>query len=133
MKKIITITIIGLFLGVAVAPSINADVKEPEIVEPELVEAKFENLIVLVEGVISYYERTYGPFPDEDCGCEEKGTTEWKFPFICFLLFTPYYYCFLITVVFGLNWGFYFPNILKLLEKFLDIGDSLNCFWMPYI
>ena len=117
-----------LFLGVAVAPSINADVREQEIVEPLIVvEEQFEKLIGLVEGIITYYERTYGPLPDEDCGCQD--IVEWHFPFICLLLYPPAYISAYICIIFGLIFGTYIPFILKVVNKLLDIGESLNCFW----
>ena len=45
MKKIIVITIIGLFLGVAVAPSITADVKQQEVKN-----LQEQRLLELIEG-----------------------------------------------------------------------------------
>jgi hypothetical protein len=114
-----------LFLGIAVAPSINADVKEPDIVESELVEEKFENLVGLVEGIISNYERTYGPLPDEDCGCELEETSLWPYPVICIVLFI-------------LNWPFF---ILFFLSRFTFqwfpfgyIAQDIGCWWAgpPY-
>jgi hypothetical protein len=114
-----------LFLGVAVAPSINADVQEPDIVESELIEERFENLVGLVEGIISYVERTYGPLPDEDCGCELEETNLWPFPIIC-------------TVIFILNWPFFILFFLSRFQIeirfFINIAQDFGCWWAgpPY-
>lgn len=106
-----------LFLGVAIVPSINADVKEPDIVEPELVEKKFENLVGLAEGVISYYERTY---ETSDCGCEIKETIPWKYPVICTVLYGIFIF-FMTLFVMGMR--------LDIVYKLDNLGDKLNCYW----
>ena len=107
-----------LFLGVAVAPSINADVKEPEPVSIE--EKQFENLVGLVKGIISYYERTYKDLPDEDCGCELDDTSIWPFPVIC-------------TVLFILNWPFFILFFLSRFQIeirfFINIAQDFGCWW----
>ena len=126
MKKIIVIAIIGLFLGVAVAPSINADVKEQDV-ELKVNELKLQEqrLIELVEGIFAYYEQRYEATPtvDEDCRCEEQTTGLWPFPVICLLLYP------LLIISFGLL------RIFRISQPFITmvtIGAALNCFWFYY-
>jgi hypothetical protein len=116
-----------LFIGIAVAPSINADVQEPITIEPELVEQKFENLVGLVEGIISYYERTYGPMPDDDCGCEDIEPTPWPFPALCTLLVIPYILLAPINLVFVMAFGI--PIFGNFIVGLLELAASLNCYW----
>ena len=110
-----------LFLGVAIAPSINADVKEQDIVEPELVEEKFEKLVGLVEGVISYYERTYEA---SDCGCELEEPTPWQYPVICTLLFILN---FPTVILFFMTMG-----AINLGQIIVDFAEELDCRWASY-
>jgi len=119
-----------LFIGVAVAPSINADVKEPDVGTISIdtideIELQQQKLLKLAESYISYYERTNGPLPDEDCGCELEETSLWPFPVICIVLFV-------------LNWPFF---ILFFLSKFTFqwfpfgyIAQDIGCWWAgpPY-
>ena len=111
-----------LFLGVAVAPSINANMKESEIIEPEAVEKKFEKLVGLVEGIISYYERTY---ETSDCGCEEQEPTPWSFPVICLIL----YPLFALTHMLNAFQLILFREIVVdfTVGRLNDILESLNC------
>lgn len=117
-----------LFLGIAVAPSINADVNKPEIIEPEVVEDKFEKLIGLVEGIISYYERTYEPLSDEDCECEEQEPTPWSYPIICTLLLFPYVILLPINLFFNIVTGGAIPLFGNILTKIVEITEALNCY-----
>jgi len=68
---------------------------------------------------------------DEDCDCEEQGTTEWPFPVICGLLYPAailsWVMFYIPMLIFGPNWpgfiGAYFYMIMK------NIGTTLNCNW----
>jgi hypothetical protein len=120
-----------LFLGVVIAPSINADVKEKEIIEPEVVEKRFEKLVGLVEGIISYYERTYETLVDEDCGCVTVNNNITLFR--CYFLLLRW----LILTILWLQMGVFmvklglFDNLLLVviwrLDKLDETFNSLNC------
>lgn len=115
-----------LFFGVAVAPSINAGVKEQVIIESELVVNKFENLLGLIEGIISYYERSDGPLPDEYCGCD-IAEFEWRFPGLCTLILI----LLIPTVYIWANTGN--PIFEDFLFKLIDITFDLDCYFTRYI
>ena len=106
---------------------VNADIEESKIVESELVEKQFENLVGLVEGIISYYERTYGDLPDEDCGCEEQEPTPWTFITLCILLYPLVLLVCSINIVIGFI--LHIPVFYELINKLNDIGIALNCGW----
>lgn len=102
-----------LFLGVAVAPSINAN------------GALDEKLVGLVEGIISYYEKNFGPIPDKDCGCGIANTT-WRYPVFCSFLFFLYFFTGML-VAYDLDFAFLWVISAELMQYF---GPRLNCWWM---
>ncbi len=115
-----------LFLGVAVAPSINADVKEQESIEPEVKDRKYEKLVGLVEGIISYYERIISEMPDEDCRCD-IAEFKWRFPGLCTLILIT-----LIPIVYiWANSGN--PFFEDFLFKLINITFDLDCYFTRYI
>ena len=63
LKKGLAVAVILLFIGVAVAPSINANVRKSS-----------------VETIVNVDTK------EEDCDCEEE-TTEWRFPVLCTILY----------------------------------------------
>ena len=146
LKKGLAVAVILLFIGVAVAPNINADVNKPIIDTPiedvaptpivlalqlmtklrnhkdiQNVETE-DDVLRIIEGdeeLNSIYEQLSG----NDCDCEEDVTTlEWRFPVICMLLF-PMFVLGLIVYMMGQN-----DLILVIV---LVIGMPLNCRWIP--
>jgi len=62
MKKLLVFGVIVLFLGLAIAPSINANIGELSV----------DNTIMEISPILEEDE--------EDCGCDDANTTEWNFP-----------------------------------------------------
>lgn len=114
MKKLITLGIIVLFIGLVYAPSINANIGESEInplKETIPLELQYQKIIDKIKSInlqkllfdIDTVVDTFGEVStaleenedlrlyaqmQSDCGCE--GTTKWPFPVICILLFPPF-------------------------------------------
>jgi hypothetical protein len=62
---------------------------------------------------------------NSECDCENENTIEWRFPFLCLLLF-PIALC--VLMISGLFFGGLFGGILW------GIGLLLQCFWSnPWI
>jgi hypothetical protein len=105
-----------LILGIAIAPSVNADMKVLEIKTMQE-----QRLIELIEGMIVYYSDSYNSIYVNDCGCDDQGTTEWRNPVRCFFLG-----CIFIVVstllILGIN--------LNLYNTIEDMGKELNCRWI---
>ncbi len=62
-KKSLAVAVILLFIGVAIAPSINADVSKQEL---DIIHTNIES--------------------DEDCGCDKEPNSQEDFPKICDML-----------------------------------------------
>ncbi len=109
-----------LLLGMGFAPSINADVKEPEIIEGNTDDIlKNQKLIDLFNNVIDYYDNTNEPYNADDCGCEEEAQPlKWGFPIFCTLLY-PYFFFFMFM---GYA-GFIFAYLI------LTFAESIGCYW----
>ena len=121
MKKIIVIAIIGLFLGVAVAPSINADVREQDVEKPISGEdEQYLRLMELATNIVDSWETTS---IDEDCGCEEQTTGLWKFPVFCVVLF------YLGAFFSLLGFLYYTGDIVKAIGQ---LAVRIDCFWIDY-
>jgi len=116
MKKLLVVGVIVLFLGLAIAPSINANIGELSV------DISKENDTLQLESefqrIIAYLEFQ----SEEDCGCDDVNSTEWFFPVICTLLFPIFFVAALIF--FASNHMFDMP-----LAIMLQIGSSLNCYW----
>lgn len=112
-----------LFLGVAVAPSITADVREPEPISIE--EKEFEKLFGLVEGIVYYIENNYGPIPDKDCGCSITNST-WRYPVFCTFLFFLYFFTGMLVAL-DLDFAFLMNISTEFMQYF---GPRLNCWWV---
>jgi len=147
LRKGLAVAVILLFIGVAVAPTIYADVDKPELeveedVTPtpialvfqliaklrnhkdiENVETEEEVLQIIEsdEELNSIYEElsAYG-----DCGCEDESSPlEWSYPFTCTLMF-PFF------MVSYIAWLMTPYAIVKIIYwSWLSIGDTLNCWW----
>lgn len=108
LRKGLVVAVILLFIGVAFAIPINANVSK----------SRFEldyNMKILEEDDIEKSS-------EEDCGCEDYSSTlEWNFTIICNLMFFPFI---IINLYYTLR-GF-FPFMHSILE---GIGVLFNCFW----
>jgi len=103
MKKLLVVGVIVLFLGLAIAPSINANIKELSV----------NDTIMEVSTLIEEDE--------EDCGCfDDSSELEWKYPVICTLLYPIW----LISV--AVLYLFHFKQFVDIMDS---IGIELNCFW----
>lgn len=130
--KWFALLVLILFLGTIAIPSINASIieqVEEEIVDDTIIEweKQKQRFIEIISGIINYFERIYSPLPDEDCGCEEQVFTSWPFPFICLLLYPPFMVLATINIFFVLIFGI--PLFGDIVERILDIADTLNCRW----
>ena len=111
-----------LFLGVAVAPSINADVREQDVTEPIIVEDRqYQRLKELAFTIIDPYSTTT---EIEDCGCEDDQLMEHDFPILCRLL----YPLFIISLILEKRFHIYLPY-----SGMNWIGMNLNCVWWTYL
>ena len=109
-----------LFLGVAVAPSINADTKKHELVN-NVVQEDFINLKLnkVFNGYIEYYDNIDPPLADDNCECEkESQPLRWGFPIFCTLLF-PYFFFFAMM---GYA-GWYMALLI------LGFANLIGCYW----
>jgi len=100
--KPLSVICVLLFIGVAVAPNINADVKEQEIIVP-----------VIEESLLF----------DEDCGCDEDSPEPgriWPFPVTCMILYQIWQIGYSIGGMFGLG-------ICTLSG---GIASELDCAWL---
>jgi len=103
MKKLLVVGVIVLFLGVAFAPSINANIEELSV----------NNTIMDISPILEEDE--------EDCGCfDDSSELEWKYPVICTLLYPIW----LISV--AVLYLFHFKQFVDIMDS---IGIELNCFW----
>jgi len=145
-RKSLAVAVILLFIGVAFAIPINANVSKSSLEPVTDIEedatpialvfqliAKLRNhkdiqnvetedeLLQIIEGdeeLNSIYEQLSG----DDCGCDEDNSAlEWSFPVICILLI-PLYAVSWYAYMMG---GFYFP-----LQLMYTIGSALNCMWI---
>ncbi|MBN1280360.1 MAG: hypothetical protein JXA00_01790 [Candidatus Thermoplasmatota archaeon] len=155
MKKVhtsLSIAVIFLFVGVAVAPSLPATVDEPlseAPVDPTL-KASFARLIQAVppreevetfkdnptylrniqKRLLSVFENEptllsflITPHHDE-CGCDgESGTVEWTFPLTCLLLLPVFLPILYIWI--GTH-GYYGSLLMQWINM---VGKPLHCFW----
>jgi len=122
-----------LFLGVAVAPSINADMKEPDIGTISIdtineIELQQQKLLKLAESYITYYERTYGQLPKSDCDCEEQETTEWTFYVLCALIYPIVLFAFFLVAIQLILFRTIITGYLYVIME--NLATELNC---PYI
>jgi len=106
VKQGLTVAVILLFLGVAFAPSINADVNKPDIDGSKL---------------IDYLDR----IPKRNCDCEKDNPRDWNFPGICTVLFP----IFLIALILAIN----YPYPMYFIEIMMYIGSIFNCWWFHAI
>ena len=106
-----------LFLGVAVAPSITADVKEQGILESAIKEDnQFEKLIGLIERITLKYTLK----KEFECGCERNFPEEYNFPIICRLLYPVYIVSICLESRFHINLPY---------NGLIWIAWKLNCDW----
>jgi len=115
MKKLLAVGVIVLFLGLAIAPSINANIGELSV-DNILDENDTLQLESELQRIRTYLEMQ----PEEDCGCDDANTTEWDFPVICTLLY-PLLISFALLRIFEIEQ----PYIIM-----VTIGVALNCFWI---
>jgi hypothetical protein len=119
-----------LFAGVIFTPSLNADVVESKTTI-SVEETQFENLVGLVEEIISYYERTYGSLSDEDCGWNIRPRIEFPSPVICTLLFPIAFISwigyFIPLVIFGPGEVGVIGEAFYVFMK--AVGEYFNCIW----
>ena len=148
-RKGLAVAVILLFVGVAFAPTINANVSKSSlepIVDVDVIEedvatatpiqlvfqliAKLRNhkdiqYVESEDDVLRIIEEDeelnsiYEKLSGNDCGCEEE-TTEWIFPVICILL-APFV---VLSIFAGLMLHIYFPA-----EIMWYIGQIFNCPW----
>lgn len=155
VKKCLVVGVILLFFGLALAPSINADVRkqdldviEEDYVAPiELEVQRIRDLVqsidlrkiivnpdavvdtmVEISTIIEENEnvRNYiEKSSDEDCGCEGESALEWRFPAICTLLYP------LLVVSAVIFLAFHIRTFYIFME---NLGSALNCYWAlpPY-
>ncbi len=116
MKKLLAVGVIVLFLGLAIAPSINANIGELSVDIPQ------ENDTLQLESEFQRIKAYIEMKSDEDCGCDDANTTGlWFFPVICLLLYP------LLIFSFGLL------RIFEIEEPYITmvtIGMALNCLWI---
>ena len=117
MKKLLVFGVIVLFLGLAIAPSINANIRELSVDIPQ------ENDTLQLESefqrVRAYIEMQF----DEDCGCGDANKTQWFFPMICTLLFPAWCVAGIIVLLSnGMIW--------QPVEVMAQIGLRFNCYWL---
>jgi hypothetical protein len=108
-KKSLVVAVILLFLGIDIAPCINANVGKSSL------EAIIEGEVITKE--VGFQERT----SNEDCGCNDDNPTRfWTFPIICTLLFPLFFFGFGFLVRYGQEGLFIIAMI---------IGAIFNCWW----
>jgi hypothetical protein len=113
-----------LFIGVAVTPSINANIKnnkEAETADTSDKELNEQQLIEPFKEIINYCEAGYGQklTTEDNCGCEEEPQRlRWGFPIFCTLLF-PYFFFFAMM---GYA-GFYMALLI------LGFANAIGCYW----
>jgi len=90
-RKGLAVAVILLFIGVAIAPSINAGVSKPDI------------------DTVSMNKES-----DEDCGCAEETPNGWNYPFFCTLLY-PIFWFGVTLLILGLpaDWVYTIGDIGK--------------------
>ena len=126
-KKGVVVAVILLFIGLAFAPSINANIgKSSEGISQEndtfpLEVDTLEEISTIIEendDLRAYIEMQ----SDGDCGCfDDSSELEWNYQFICLLLYPLFYTVFLIWMATGWLDTFF--------HYILEIGYELNCFW----
>jgi len=144
LKKGLAVAVILLFIGVAVAPNINADVNKPIIDTPiedvaptpivlalqlmtklrnhkdiQNVETE-DDVLQIIESdkeLNSIVEQLSG----NDCDCEDDTTPfEWPYPIICFVFGFPLILLALLAMAAGQAWVGALVGIF---------GELFNCFW----
>ena len=142
------VVVIFLFIGLAFAPPINANMgKLNKDISQEndtiLVELEYQRIIEKVktinlkkflfdiDGMVNTLEeisiileknddlRAYIEMQSDYCGCSD-GTTEWSFPVLCILLIPIWYVSFFLFYNLEIELTFYIIMI---------IGGLLNCPW----
>jgi len=105
-KKCLAVIVILLFIGVAFAIPINANVSKSSLETDSIIEVFEENVIVKPS--------------DEDCGCEDEITPDWDYPIICWILerlwfiipqFSPFPVPLMHWIIIFINEIFDCPNI----------------------
>jgi len=111
LRKGLVVAVILLFIGVAVAPNINADVNKPIIDTPiedvaptpivlalqlmtklrnhkDIQNVETEDDVLQIIESDKELKSIFEQLSDEDCGCEDNPTWEriWPFPFICIFI-----------------------------------------------
>ena len=123
MKKLLVVGVIVLFLGLAIAPSINANIGELSVDIPQ------ENDTLQFESEFQRIRAYLEMKSDEDCGCDDANTTEWDFPVICNILELPF-----IAAIILYNW-FDMDEMKEILVTFVEylilVGLLLKCPWVP--
>ena len=119
MKRLLAIGVIFLFVGLALAPPINANIRELRVDNTLDVNDTLQ-LELEYQRIKAYLEMQ----SDEDCGCNNINTTEWFFPIICTLL----------VPLWGISVFIFFSSrrILgaNLVELIAQIGLRFNCYWL---
>ena len=149
MKKLISASVILLFIGVLFAPSIDANVGKSDIDASEetiplelhyhqiidkIKSINMQNILFDLDAVVDTIEeisitleenddlRIYAQM-QSDCGCS-NGTFRWSFPAICYLLG--------MIVIYVVMMGF-FTGYGQIVHAIMyNIGIVLNCFWTKY-
>ena len=141
-KKAIVLSIIVLFLGVSIQPSMGAEIPDKIEVEPKdnliqkikeitnspdfkNIHSIPERLLInnpVIEKVITTFIERIEQLSDLPCDCENDDTTLWFFPVLCAFLIIPFYIGFLLAL---------HPYIRDdtLLLIIIDIATALNCYW----
>jgi len=123
MKKLLAVGVIVLFLGLAIAPSINANIRELSV------DTSQENDTLQLKSEFQRIRTLLKMQSDEDCDCNDANTTEWRFPVICNILELP-----LIVAIILYNW-FDMEEIKEILVTFVEylilVGLLLKCPWVP--
>jgi len=105
LKKTLATAVILLFIGLTVAPSIQAEVRKPKI-----------DALLKDESLLQKILDMKKP---NDCGCNDE-PTRWSFPCICLLLVPLFILGFGLAIKYGQ---------VTLFMIMYAIGAILNCFW----
>jgi len=142
-RKGLAVAVILLFIGVAFASSINANVSKSGV-EPiadvdvnenvTQIETDYQRIRELVQSidlrkiivnpdavVVSLEEISTIVEENEDCGCEDDSSTlEWRFPVLCTFLYPLWIIAGGILLIF---------HIFQFMDFMNAIGNNLDCWW----
>ena len=124
-----------LFIAIAFAPVINSDINDKigNISNDNLNHTKQQgqNILKLINGILSYIKLKYGPIPDDDCGCEET-LSDREFLIICELLYPFFVISWIWFYIPMLLTGGMWPGVFGALFYFFmqEIGEPFDCYWV---